>query len=438
MVKILSLFIFIFLSINCLSQTYWRVENERGEELLLTITVNAANQTFETYTRKDALKEMAGTFMYLMAKTAGKIKYPELMHGAGKTTYSADTTYYIGNIDYPDKIFSLKAKSWKYSFYGLLTDSKNRTTVLTGVKIASNNPLRDYPSLISNSFLLTEKYYWDPNIFKSQEWTNYKKEVNEMKSKISDDYELAMVMMWLGKKLSQVPPEIKKVNKQIINPQQNKISSLRFFPSNKAILNLNNYPDSKEESVLLFKEILEKNIETLIIEASGNRNLSLKSALFLAGHLTSQPAFLGIYLTRKWKEIENSLPKPFNYENLLKNPLDESGSKSEIFNEKGFYLKTVPSSPIFKGKVYMVINKGSSNVAEALAIFLKKEKLAILAGQKSAGSPLLTNGFELDSKYRITIPFAQFYDKDGKNYQSIGVEPDLLIEKDALGYLIKL
>ena len=71
---------------------------------------------------------MAGSFLYMMAKTAGKIRFPELMHGEGKISFDGDTTRYIGIVDYPDKLFSLKAKTWNNQFYGLLTDSKNRTT----------------------------------------------------------------------------------------------------------------------------------------------------------------------------------------------------------------------------------------------------------------------------------------------------------------------
>ncbi|HWS01715.1 MAG TPA: S41 family peptidase [Prolixibacteraceae bacterium] len=423
---------------NCFAQTYWRVENERGEEILLTIYINTGDQTFITYTRKDALKEMAGTLMYAVAKAAGKIKYPELMHGEGKITYHADTIFYNGHIDYPDKIFSLKAKSLGDNFYGLLTDSKNKTSILTGEKISSDKPLRDYPALINTTFLMTENYFWDADLKKSSEWQSFKSNVNELKFKIADDYELAMNMMWLGKKLTQVPHEIKKVNKKATGPQQNKNNPLRVINAKKAILNLSDFPDNREESARIFKEILDKKIETLILDASGNKNLPLKSALLLASHLTFKPSFWGCYLTRKWTETEKTLPKPINYEKLLKNPLEYSVTGNEIFNEYGFYLKTVAASPVYTGKVYMVINKGSSNVAEALAIFLKNEKTATLAGQKSAGSPTLTNIFELDKKYRITIPFAQFYDKNGKSHQGAGLEPDLIIEQDPLGYLIRL
>ncbi len=432
------LLIFVTLSFNSIAQTYWRVENERGEELLLTIHINGADQTFETHTRKDALREMAGSMMYMLAKTAGKIKHPELMHGNGKISFQADTTFYNGNIDYPDKLFTLKAKSWKDNFFGLLTDSKNKTSVLIGKKLSSDKPLRDYPSLINNSFTMVERYYWDPNIKKTSDWQNFKNEINDFKFKIADDYELAMIMMWLGKKLNQIPHEIKKLSKKAIDPPQKNNFPLKLLPGKKALILLNNMPGNREEMAQLFKDIQDKNIETLILEATGNRNLSLNSGLLLANHLSALSSNWGCYLTRQWAETKNAVPIPPNYESVLKNPLVPSGSAIESYNENGFYLKTIPALPIFKGKIYLLVNKWSSNVAEALAIYLKNERIATLVGQKSAGSPLLTHVFELDKQYRITIPFAQFYDKNGKSYLGIGVEPDLPVTQDALAYVLKL
>src|SRR5665647_905365 len=312
-------------SIACSAQTFWRVENERGEELLLTININSVNNTFETHTRKDALKEMAGSFMYMVAKTAGKVKYPELLHGEGKISYRADTVNYDGKIDYPDKIFSLKAKTWNDNFFGLLTDSKNRTTVLTGKKLSTDKPLRDYPTLINNSFSLIEKFYWDPNLKKSSDWQNFKSDVGDLKVKISDDYELAMMMMWLGNKLTQVPHEIRKLNKKAPDPQQKKNNLLKIIPTNNAILFLNNIPDTREEMDQLFKEIQDKHIKKLIIETEGSRNLSINSALLLANHLTPLPANWGCYLTRRWTETEDCIPVPPNWVRLLKNPLEFSG-----------------------------------------------------------------------------------------------------------------
>jgi hypothetical protein len=436
--KFFILLFFNLWSISSFSQLYWRVENERGEELLLTIRINGANQTFETYTRKEALREMAGSMMYMLAKTAGKIKYPELMHGEGKISFQSDTTFYTGNVDYPDKIFTLKAKSWKDNFYGLLTDSKNKTTILTGKKLESDKPIRDYPALISSSYSLVEQFYWDSNLKKAVDWQNFKKDLNELKSKIADDYELSMSMMWLGKKLNQVPHEIKKKRKNSGGTQQSKSNKVHYINEKKGLLNLFNLPETPEEIHQIFKEIADKNLDVLILEASGNRNLSLSSAMSIANHLSTKPGNWGSFLTRKWAETGESIPLPASYEQILKNPLDLSGFTTNILTGKGFYLKTVPSTTVFKGKIYMVINKWSSNVAESLAIYLKNEKLATLVGQKSAGSPVLNHVFDLDKLYFITIPYAQFYDKNGKCYQGIGIEPDLPVEQNALAYVLKL
>lgn len=79
MIRILIFIVFAGLSINSFSQTYWKIENEYGDEILLTIEMNNAQNTFEAYTRKDALKDIAGTFTWTLAKTAGKLKYPEIV-----------------------------------------------------------------------------------------------------------------------------------------------------------------------------------------------------------------------------------------------------------------------------------------------------------------------------------------------------------------------
>lgn len=439
MKKISFLLLSIFLTINCFGQTYWRIENDRGEELLLTININTGNLTFETYTRKDALKEMAGSIMYMVAKTAGKIRYPELMHGEGKISFDADTTFYNGNIEYPDKQFSLNAKTWKNRFFGLLTDNKNKTTILTGEKIGSDKPLKDYTSIINNSFSLVEKYFWDAKQLKSPEWLSYKKEINDKKTKIADDYELAMTTMWLGKKLTQIPREIKKINKKESENTQNRSISLRMVGEKKAYLSLNNIPEEKESIDQLFKEIQTKNFDPLILDArSGRRNFTLKAALLIAGHLSGQPSDWGVFLTRKWSDTENKVPQPLSYETLLKNPLTSSGLSNKNLNETGYYLKITPALPLYKGKIYLLTDKGTSNVAEAFAIYLGNEKKATLVGQKTAGNPTLNEVVEIDKQYRITIPIAQFYDKNGKNYQGIGVIPDLPTEMDALNYVIKL
>lgn len=431
------LFLFMLLTINCFSQTFWRIENERGEELLLTIQVNEKDQTFEAYSRKDALKEMAGTFMYMMAKTAGKVKYPELMHGNGAISCHSDTIHYDGSIFYPDNTFILKAKTWKNKFYGLLTDKRNRTTILIGDKVPTDRPLKDYSALIKNAFSLVEDYYWDKNLRKSSDWQSFKSDVIIRGAKISDDYELAMTMMWMGKKLNNIPHEIRKINSKAKEPQKKNSPPFKVIDSKNAILFLNNLSGEKDEIELFFKEIQKLDPKNLILDARGTRNLSMNTALLLANHLNAKSTNWGVFLTRKWLDSESSIPLPTTYEKMLINPLESVSAGKKEYMERGFYLKTMPSLPVFKGRIYMLTNKWSSNIAEALAIYLKNEKMATIVGQKSAGSPVLNYIFEISDQYRITIPIALFYDKEGKLYQGTGLEPDIVTDEDALTVLLK-
>ena len=109
-----------------------------------------------------------------------------------------------------------------------------------------------------------------------------------------------------------------------------------------------------------------------------------------------------------------------------------------MYKESGYYLKPEPISPLYSGKVFVLIDQRTSKVAEALAIWLKNENMATLAGQKSAGSPMLTQAIDLDNQYHITIPIAQFFDNHGKSYLNIGTEPDLIVTgEDALSFVLR-
>ena len=111
--------------------------------------------------------------------------------------------------------------------------------------------------------------------------------------------------------------------------------------------------------------------------------------------------------------------------------------RTSLSGEDGYYLKPVPASMVFHGKIYLLMDQRTSRISEAMAIWLKSDKLATLAGQKSAGIPMLFENFTIDNEFRINIPTAQFYDKSGKNWSGTGVDPDLATDEDALSFVLK-
>ncbi len=437
MLKFFGCILFITLTVNCFAQSYWRIQNENGEELLLTIKINPEDMTFEAHTRKDALKELAGNIAFVLAKTAGKLKYSEIVHSEGKISYLADTVFYSGNFDYLDKSFPLKAKSWNNNFRGILTDNRNKTHQLTGVRASSDMQLEDYSSIIIKAFNLTEKLYWDKNLQNSDEWITFKEKVNDFKSKISDDYELGAVLFWLSKKAFFAPFEIKRIPKRDNDPKPEKNYSARLIKPGIALLDLSDLPEDKFLMDKLFREIQDEEYTSLILDARGKKNLKLGTASLLAEHLTLLPADWGVYLTRKWLDYNTDIPKSADYSKLFKNAITLLPGSQNIFEENGRYLKPLPAQSVFLGRIFVLTDQRTSKIAEALSIWLKNDKIATIAGQKSSGQPMLYESINVSNTFKINLPTAQYFDASGKKWIGTSVEPDILTEEDALSAVLK-
>jgi len=436
--KYLLLSSLIILSTNCFSQTFWRIENKRGEEILLTMKVNQESKTFEAHTRKDALKDIAGTFTFFAARTAGILKYPEIIHIEGEISEQPDATFYSGTFIHLDDSYQFKAETRQNSFTGKIVDNKNRTRLLHGEKISSDKPLRNYATLINKAFLITEKYYFDRNLIKLSEWQNFKEDVNDMKSDISDDYELAAVIYWYRKKLPFPRYEIEKTEIKENVTKRKKSFVPNEIEKQTILLRVSDIPDRVTDMKQLFNEIQNNQCTNLIIDLRGRKKLQLTSAVLLANHLTVHSVLWGAYLTQKWTNTNGSLPNPVEYETHLKNFARLPNKDKKFYLETGFYLKTEPANTVFKGKTFLLIDQRTSKVAEALAIALKNENIATLVGQKSAGLPMLTDLLPIDQFYHMSIQVAQFHDKEGKSYFTNGITPDLEVsDEDALSYLLK-
>ena len=427
----------ILLSFNGMSQTYWRLENENKEEILLTIKADVKNMTFEAFTREDALKELAGTFTYMLAKTAGKLKYPEIVHSNGKISITKDTTHYSGTFYYLDKTYTFTAKTWQNSFVGTIVDNRNRQHPLQGERVLSNKPLKDYGAIIDKAFNQTEKYYYDRKLQASSEWKSFKNEVNKVKANIADDYELVATLYWYGKKLPMGQYEIRKIFTREAIPNRPKNPSTRELNPKTILLDLGNIPEDAKGMEEIFIHIQKGNFAKLIIDARGRRNISIHSAVLLCDHLTNQPILWGCYLTKLGTDPLGKIPVHPELETSLKN-FRSMSQNNEILTGNGVYLKTEPAVPGFKGKVYLLTDHRTSKVAEALAIWFKKEKMATLVGEESSGSSMLTQTIDLDKQYQISVQVAQFLDREGKSYVNIKTVPDMVVnEGDALNFLLK-
>ena len=434
--------IFILLgliSFNSFSQTYWKIENENGDEILLTLHLNDAKKTFEAYTRKDALKDLAGIFTYTLAKAAGKLKYPEIVFIEGKTQNKKDSLQLTGTFNYFEKQFLFSSSISGNHFIGKYIDTKNRPHQLTGIKVANDKPIRDYGAIVTSAFSITEKNLLNPAWLKSGEWQSFRKKVNELKPKIADDYELAAIFYWLGKDLPFSPYEIRRITSRNNSSDRKNEVNLREVKGYSAVLDGNKLPAGQKEMDSIAVIIAKKGYTNIILDLRGRTNINPCTANVLVNYLSDKSFNAGIYLTRKWFESNISISKVQDYKITFKSFSDPGYQAGELYKEPGRLIDIIPWKKSFKGKVYVLTDSRTSKVAEALVSILKSEKIATIIGQKTAGTTMFAEHIRISNDYVIIIPVSDYYTSEGKNLNKTGIEPDIKVPgEDAMKYVMKI
>ena len=422
--RFLFFIVLFFQSYNGSSQTFWKVENEHGDEILLTIELNKSKNTFEAFSRKDALKDLAGTFTYSLAKAAGKLKYPEIVFIDGKTSTKNDTLFLSGNFNYFDKQFLFSASLTDNRFDGEYVE-RGRVHPLTGIKVPDQKPIKDYSSMVSSAFSIAERSLINVVWLRSDEWLEFKKKLNELKVKISDDYELAATYFWLGKKLPFSPFEISK-SRPFNKPARRKNRvGFREIKPNTALLEGNSLPQNQKEMDSIAGIVDKMGYRNLIIDLRGNSRVNPIAANILVNYLSDRPFDAGVYLTRKWYEGNADISKVTDYPKLFKRIIEPDNSSGEVYKECGRYMTIVPAAKRFQGKVFVLINSKTSRVSEILAFVMKNRKIGNLVGQKSAGQTYQTENIRINTEFDLILPDCDFYTVEGKSLNGIGIEPDI-------------
>jgi hypothetical protein len=429
--------ILLLMMFNSFSQTYWKIRNEHADEILLTIDLNKEKQTFEAYTRKDALKDIAGTFTYTLAKAAGKLKYPEIVFIEGKSQTIKDSLQLTGTFTYFDKQYPFSAAISGNSFKGKFID-RDKHRPLTGIKMPNSKPIKDYQYIINTAFTLTEKNILNKSWLKSSEWIDFRKKIDELKPKIADDYELAASFVWLGKKLPFSSYEISKNRPSGKFSIRKNAAAVRELKPNTALVEVNSMPSTKKELDSISAIIAKKGYSNLIIDLRGRRSLTPQAANEWLNYLSNRPFVAGAFLTRKWFDANVLLPKPQEYSKLFKVLSNAELIQDELYKGLGCALNCLPRPKTFKGKVYVLTDSKTSKASEVLAGVLQKERLATLVGQKTAGVSLFFENLVINDEYDLVLPVADFYKSESNNLNQDGIGPDKIVSgEDALIFILK-
>jgi hypothetical protein len=420
------------------SQSFWKVENEYGDQIMLTFVINDENKTFVAHTRKNALKDIAGSFTYALAKTAGKLKHAEIVYIEGNTQRKTESLLLSGIFYYFDKQFRFEASISGNNFDGKYIDNKNRSHPLTGIKVQNNRPINDYPSIINTAILLTEKYLFNSVWLKSDEWLSFRHKIIELKSRISDDYEIVATFYWLGKNLPFSPYEISKINPHSKSTGRQKEIWIRELKPGIVFIDANSLPVNVREMDSIALIVERKGYNKLIIDLRGKSKIIPEVTEILINYLSSESFHPGIYLTRRWFNSNKIIPESQDYKKSFSSFSDNNYSSGEIYRESGRYLNIVPREKTYNGKVFVLTDSKTSGVSESLIYILKNQKLATVVGQRTSGSSFLAEKLIINDVFSLNLLVSDYYTSEGKSLNKTGIEPDIIVSgQDALEFMLK-
>lgn len=82
------------------------------------------------------------------------------------------------------------------------------------------------------------------------------------------------------------------------------------------------------------------------------------------------------------------------------------------------------NDPIYKGKIIILVNKGSASASEILSGALRDNKKAILLGEKTFGKGSVQKTYQLDKEAEIAVTIAKYYTPSGAMIHGKGIMPD--------------
>jgi hypothetical protein len=187
-------------------------------------------------------------------------------------------------------------------------------------------------------------------------------------------------------------------------------------------------------------------LPALVIDLRGNPGGNLELGSRLADHLVERPLEAGYFVTRAGLESRGvrsidaldpaSLPRLAPGDSVL------GAGFHEHLRRRGGAVMLVAGggrATPYRGRVAVLIDRGSGSTAEAVAAALGESGRATLVGERTAGAMLSSAGFTVAPGWELRLPVADFRTPGRRVVEGKGVEPAVAVpSKDALKRAVQL
>lgn len=400
------------------------------------------NSNFTMNSPKNADKRIAGGFKSFLGRLSGKLPQKGIILKVNGNTKN-DSLFGTA------KMFVLG----KFDFKGLRKDSlikgvfydKDGSEVAQLESQVSDFKKLNFQDKYSKINLITKKNIYSKEILNTKEWRKFDKKLRKISNKAIDDIEFLFGFNLLSQNLPFSHYNL-LIQKQNTNQNKDNIakeisSAVEFEEKNQrtAYLKIKNFTTSKKELTEVLPTIVNKKYNNLIIDLRNNGGGGVEAAFELAKYLIDKKTKIGYFISNDFRysaftkemfddleEIEPKSTKQFT-DYLLRNR-----GAIMVFNN-------LENSLVFKGKLYVLTNNKTASTCEPIVYLLKNKLNATIVGEKTAGAMLSAKFFNINEKYKLMLPIADFYTYDGFRIEGIGVSPNIETESsNALEKVIKL
>jgi len=287
-----------------------------------------------------------------------------------------------------------------------------------------------------------DQRYYDP-AFAGVDWQALQEKYRARGSSAKSDLELfetinSMLAELKSSHLSFVlGPAVASVDGSAESAQEvSKLLTWRTVSGKTGYMKIARFQEGSEFLRLIdqaFKDL--DSLPGLIIDLRGDGGGTLSAAMRVGDHLIEQPRPVGYFATRSGLDRRNV--KSMNDLDPAKLPsydgYDVEGFYAALRREGVVQLVTGGrTNPVYRGKVAVLLNRGTASAAEAFAAVLQEMHLAVVLGPRpSAGKMLSATQLKLSSGWVLTLPEADFRTPGGLRLEGRGVVPDRLVKPAA-------
>lgn len=400
------------------------------------------DSSFEAFSKGDQAKPILGFWKYGMAR----IFTDNFQNGSiaritsGRIHRQGNKKFLKGILKTPmgDRYFRGKMEDSHLTAF-LLDGNKDTVGQVKGNPFQGTLPLRDYSKLTGSILDTIKAYLYNPTILQSDDWKDFQETLEEVSVALKDDLGLLMAFNYFRGELPFSHLGLTRTSSETENnneAENGDYVKLTELPNETIKMEIQSFAGSGEEIQKAFRQVKTKSYKQLVIDLRQNSGGGIEAGMAFVKHLMNEPRYGGIFLTRNYFREHDSIPLVDVYTQF---PNLEKGDYEVLFkgihNYKGWCLKVNPVQNPYEGKVYVLTSKFTASTCEPIVYALKQYGRAKIVGEKTAGSMLSAESFQLADHFKVYLPTATYYTADGYKIDQNGVEPHYQVpSKKALKY----